>query len=77
MTKPIYETWGSPNGRNGIQRTLLEDNEADRIFAESFVEIDEYGTRKTFTIAELNARGIRRCVAAMDIHTGEMKWKAE
>jgi hypothetical protein len=72
--KPIYEHWGTPEGREGIQRTLVEEDPDDALFAAVGIrEVDERGNVRTLTVEELNARGVRRSVAAKNITTGEMK----
>lgn len=75
MSKPpIYEHWGTPTGREGIQRTLVEDDAQDMAFlAEGITVSDERGEHRRLTLEEANAMGIRRNVAAKDIRTGEMK----
>ena len=72
-----YERWGTPSGREGIQRTLDPANEDDLAFVDGVRIFEEDGTERKLTVAEANAMGVRRCVAAKDIHTGKMRWREE
>lgn len=78
MTKtPRYETWGTPSGRCGIQRTLLSDNEQDQAFLDAVKIVDEHGNERTPTTEEANAMGMRRIVASRNIVTGELKMRED
>lgn len=73
-----YERWGTSTGREGIQRTLDSGNAQDQQFlAEGIRMVDEHGRARALTTEEANTMGIRRCVAAKDIHTGELKWRED
>lgn len=53
---------------------LVAEDAADAEFLASAIQIsDEMGVMRRPTLEEANAMGIRRNVAAKDIHTGEMK----
>lgn len=72
-----HERWGTSGGREGIQRTLDTNDAADMDFLEDGIRtVDEHGNTRKLTLAEAESMGIRRVVAAKNIHTGEMKWKA-
>ena len=74
MKKPIYERWGSADGREGIQRTLLDQDQADQEFLTHGIRIvDEHGNARRLTTEEANALGVRRCVAAKNLMTGELE----
>lgn len=71
-----YEEWGSAGGRSGIQRTLNRNDEQDQAFLEDGIRIIEAdGTERGLTFEEAEKMGIRRCVAARDIHTGKLRWR--
>lgn len=78
MKRPIYESWGTAGGREGVQRTLTDENAQDRAFLDEGIRIvDDTGKARKLTPDEANAMGVRRVVAAKDIHTGEMKWRED
>lgn len=72
---PKYERWGTSSGREGIQRTLVSSDVADTEFLKDGILIFDAGSSvgRSPTVEEAEQMGIRRIVAAKDIHTGEMK----
>lgn len=73
--EPVFESWGSPEGRCGIQRTLVDDAADQQFLDEGIRMVDEHGREHKLTTEEANAMGVRRVVAAKDIRTGEMKFR--
>lgn len=71
-----YESWGSRDGRGGVQRTLDVNDQDDMNFLTDGIQIvDANGKARNLTLKEAEEMGIRRVVAARDIHTGVMKWR--
>ena len=71
---PKFEHWGTPSGREGIQRTLVASDEADMGFLDDGIRIvGDDGVHRKLTVEEAESMGIRRVVAAKNVRTGEMK----
>ncbi len=65
-----YEQWSTSAGRSGIQRTLDSANAQDQAFLDEGIQIlDENGNVRSPTFEEAEQIGVRRIVAARDIHS--------